>query len=101
MVRYRNVHKKPLTIPYRIVRYLETVAAFVSTASPVYNCVQCQLISITVGSGANIAGSRVAVAVVASAAAAAVDVTAVTTAAADRFTASKFLLTFSCINGFV
>ncbi len=66
-----------------------------------YNCVKCQLITITVGSGAHIAGSRVAAAVVASAATAAVDVTAVTTAAADRITASKFLLAFSCIKGFV
>jgi hypothetical protein len=82
----------------------------------VYNCVQRQLISITVGGGANIAGSRVAaaVAVVADVAAAVtVDVVAavvaavavadvaVTAAAAARITVHKSLLTFSCIKGLV
>ncbi len=68
-----------------------------------YNCVQCQLISITVRGGANIAGSRAAavVAVTVVTAAVAVAVVAVTAAAAARITVSKSLLTFSCIKGFV
>jgi hypothetical protein len=76
----------------------------------VYNCVQRQLISITVGGGANIAGSRVAAAVavvadVAAAVTADVVVAAVVAAvaaavtadvAAARIAVSKSLLTFSC-----
>jgi hypothetical protein len=96
----RRQYTRPLTLPYRYcTRYLETVAAFVSTASPVYNCVQRQLISITVGGGANIAGSRVAVAAVAGAV---VDAAVVAvTATAARIIVSLSLLTFSCIKGFV